>query len=235
MEDPRFKPIEQPQLPAQIAANAQIQAAQKLLQEAVVPELPGNGRKRETSQLEPMLVSAGIGGGISGCSAVLATYANALSGRIASSGFARATLESCAQFAFNSTSVEVARKLLPEGIHSIEQGASKSVTINQNLLSSMRMVSSPFARAVGTAVLIGAWNYSFDQALTLNDPKAEAWYSTGKGSTIFAPTMIESIWYGAGMGIPGLNGRTRLAIIGSSWVLGRAANFNSIRDKFGKI
>lgn len=230
MENPFVKPIEQPQLPAQIAANAQIQAAQKLLQEAVAPQVAGNGGKVETSQpllAESMLVSGGISGG----SAVLASYASVFSSRLASSGVARATLESSAQIAFNPASAEVARRLLPAGIQSVEQGAIRSVATNYNVLSSMRMstTSSPFVRAVGTAALIGASNYALDQALALNDPKAEAWYSTGKGATIFAPTMIESVGYGAGMAIPGLDGRTRLGIIASSWVIGRAANL--ITDK----
>lgn len=101
----------------------------------------------------------------------------------------------------------------------------------ESLRSSWTMAESTSLKSVlKTTALITAGNYALDQALKAADPKAEAWYSLRAtesrpyNSTIFAPTLTESVGYGAALMANRLSGRARLGVVAGSWVAGRLSN-----------
>lgn len=120
-------------------------------------------------------------------------------------------------------------------VQTIESGAMKigSQAIRSDLLAVQRMTSyssTPFLRAALTVGTITAANYALDQALTAADPKGESWYSLGPtegkpyNSTIFAPTIVESVGYGLAYGLRGIGPRGTAAIVAGSWTVGRLSN-----------
>lgn len=101
----------------------------------------------------------------------------------------------------------------------------------ESLRSSWTMTQSASLKgAVKATALITAGNYALDQALRTADPNANAWYSLRAtesrpyNSTIFAPTITESVGYGAAFMANGLSGRARLGVVAGSWVVGRLSN-----------
>ncbi len=70
-------------------------------------------------------------------------------------------------------------------------------------------------------------NYGLDEMLRRFDPNGENWYSLQPTelrpyrSTIFAPTIVESVLYGVA---GGLSGKARIGVVIGGWLVGSAAN-----------
>lgn len=101
----------------------------------------------------------------------------------------------------------------------------------ESMRSSWTMAESTSLKSVlKTTALITAGNYALDQTLKAVDPKANAWYSLHAtesrpyNSTIFAPTVTESVGYGAALMANRLSGRARFGVVAGSWVVGRLSN-----------
>lgn len=83
-------------------------------------------------------------------------------------------------------------------------------------------------RGAAIAGVMTGINYALDETVRSHDPESKSWMSLAPSvqapyrSSIFAPTLIESVGYGlAG----GLRGAPLAGVVATSWVVGRAANY----------